>query len=1116
MKRSIPTYRYRASRVLSFVVFLVTLSLVTNPLVVLAARTDGRGAAPSQNRQYGGDNNRHKVMIGSDDLAPAVVFSNPALITILDTGATAQSTISVSGLVGSISTITLTLTNLNTPRSGQLQFLLVGPGGQTFVFLSDAGGAATATAGATITFSDAAASGLTQAGAIPSGTFKPTDFDLSPAFPAPAPAGPYNHAQPFGAATFTSVFGGLSGASVNGNWNLYAYDDGAGGGNSTVNGGWSLDITVAAAAATTTTLMSSANPSFTNQAITLTSTTTSTSTVNTGVVDFFDNTTSLLLCNDVPVNGSGVAACVVPANTLSERIHNITATYVGNATFATSNGSINQTVNTPTVISGGGTVFTNPGGITISDSGASPPAVPYPSNIIVSGLSGTVSKVTLTLTNFSAPRTNDINFLLRGPGGQTYVFMSDAGGAVATAGATLTFDDAGASQLPNSGALMSGTFRPTDYAVDPDTFPAPAPAGPYPSAPPAGSSTLATVFGGAAPNGTWSLFAIDDGGGGGTSTVGSWSLTFITTTAAPTTTVVSGSPNPAFTNQAVLFTATVTSTSTVNTGTVTFRHGLTVLCNAVPVNGSGVATCNVSAGTLPQGDLTISADYNGSPGVFNISTGSTVQQINSPTVRTGTNFANNGGITINDASVASPYPSRIFVTGLGGTITKVTVSLNGLTTTAPDHFDLLLVGPGGQKFLFMGDAGGTNAISGVNLTLDDAAASQLPDSTTLTSGTFRPTSYTGDPDVFPAPAPAGPYNPAAPEGAGTFANVFNGIVPNGTWSLYAVEDQGNGGNTTLTGWSLTFTLAPATTTTTVTSSANPSVFGQPVTFTATVATAGLGTPSGNVQFFDGATPIGGPVALNVSGQAQVMISSLSVGNHTITAQYAGDVPSGFSASSGSLAGGQQVNPANTSTVVSSNLNPSNTGQQVTFTATVAAQAPSAAMVGANGTVTFFRDGQAFCANTALNASGQATCQLTFTVAASYNITAAYSGTVNFNASNNNSAPLVQVVTGPTAANAAVSGRVMDLSGRGVGGAHVTMQDQAGSVMSAVTNPFGYYHFTSVPSGQSYLISVRHKRYQFQTRAVTVNEDLADIDFIEEGGSRGVPGKATNRLSDRIP
>jgi hypothetical protein len=545
-----------------------------------------------------------------------------------------------------------------------------------------------------------------------------------------------------------------------------------------------------------------------------------------------------------------------------------------------------------------------------------------------------------------------------------------------------------------------------------------------------------------------------------------------------------------------LFTATVTSTSTVNAGTVTFRRGSTILCNAVPVSG-GTATCNVGAGGLPEGDLTITADYNGAPGQFNTSTGNTIQQVNSPTIRTGQNFANNGGITITDATIASPYPSRIFVTGLGGTITKVTVSLNDLTTTAPDHFDLLLVGPGGQKFQFMGDAGGTNAITNVDLTLDDAAANPLPDSTILTSGTFRPTSYTGDPDSFPSPAPVGPYNPAAPEGAGTFA-LFNGITPNGTWQLFAIEDQGNGGNTTLSGWSLTFTLAPAATTTAVSSSANPSVFGQPVTFTATVSTAGLGTPSGNVQFFDGATPIGGPVALNGSGQAQVTTSTLSVGFHTITAQYAGDVPNGFSSSSGSLAGGQQVNPANTTTVVGSSQNPSSTNQAVTFTATVSAQAPSVATVGANGTVSFFRDGSPVCSNVSLNGSSQATCQMTFTIAGNYNVTAQYSGTANFNASNNNSSPLVQQVLGPTAANVSVEGRIVSQeTGRAVYRARVVMTDSSGQTRVALTNPFGYYRFTDVPAGAIYTFTISAKGYQTREIVRPINDNVNDFDIFLE-------------------
>ena len=81
------------------------------------------------------------------------------------------------------------------------------------------------------------------------------------------------------------------------------------------------------------------------------------------------------------------------------------------------------------------------------------------------------------------------------------------------------------------------------------------------------------------------------------------------------------------------------------------------------------------------------------------------------------------------------------------------------------------------------------------------------------------------------------------------------------------------------------TVNPAPTTTTVTSSQNPSTYGDAVTFTATV-TATPGTPTGEVTFKDGATILA-TITLS-SSQATYTTSSLSVGDHTITAVYSGD------------------------------------------------------------------------------------------------------------------------------------------------------------------------------------------------------------------------------------
>ena len=113
---------------------------------------------------------------------------------------------------------------------------------------------------------------------------------------------------------------------------------------------------------------------------------------------------------------------------------------------------------------------------------------------------------------------------------------------------------------------------------------------------------------------------------------------------------------------------------------------------------------------------------------------------------------------------------------------------------------------------------------------------------------------------------------------------------------------GGSGIASSTSFSLTNTKASSSTS--VTSSVNPSSFGQNVTLTATV-TAVVGTPTGTVQFKDGGTNLGSPQALNASGVAQLTTSSLTTGTHTVTADYGGDA--NFLNSTGTLSGGQVVN-----------------------------------------------------------------------------------------------------------------------------------------------------------------------------------------------------------------
>jgi subtilisin-like proprotein convertase family protein len=176
-------------------------------------------------------------------------------------------------------------------------------------------------------------------------------------------------------------------------------------------------------------------------------------------------------------------------------------------------------------------IFSNPSAITIPSAGTSGTASPYPSNITVAGLSFTVSKVTVTLTNFSHMAPGDVDILLVGPTGANAIIMSDVGGVSSATNVTLTFDDAAATAL--AAPFVSGTFKPTNV-FPPDIFPAPAPA-------PSGGSAL-SVFNGTNPNGTWSLFVFDDGGGDVGSIGGGWSLNItvspptVTPTPTPTTT----------------------------------------------------------------------------------------------------------------------------------------------------------------------------------------------------------------------------------------------------------------------------------------------------------------------------------------------------------------------------------------------------------------------------------------------------------------------------------------------------------------------------------------------------------------------------------------------------
>lgn len=87
---------------------------------------------------------------------------------------------------------------------------------------------------------------------------------------------------------------------------------------------------------------------------------------------------------------------------------------------------------------------------------------------------------------------------------------------------------------------------------------------------------------------------------------------------------------------------------------------------------------------------------------------------------------------------------------------------------------------------------------------------------------------------------------------------------------------------------------------------------------------------------------------------------------------------------------------------------------------------------------------------------------------------------------------------PTAAAVTVAGRVQTPGGIGVGNALVTLTDSAGPVRASRTSAFGYYRFDDIEAGQIVIIAVNSKRYQYQPELMSVNDSLADVDFVPFG------------------
>jgi subtilisin-like proprotein convertase family protein len=227
-----------------------------------------------------------------------------------------------------------------------------------------------------------------------------------------------------------------------------------------------------------------------------------------------------------------------------------------------------------------------------------------------------------------------------------------------------------------------------------------------------------------------------------------------------------------------------------------------------------------AAGGVCGGTLTASLAVR--DGAENLGTKTFTFNLGTSRMTGGGTFWNPAPITINDAAPATPYPSDITVSGLTDTVAKVTVTLTGITHAFPGDVDILLVGPNGHGMVLLSEAGGSVPITDVAVTLDDDATQAVPQP--IVDGTYWPFNLGAVLDTFPPPAPPPPWSYY-----GTELAFFKGIDPNGTWSLFVVDDALGDAGAISDGWSITITTAVPACCLKPSSSLRPTVLPPPST-----------------------------------------------------------------------------------------------------------------------------------------------------------------------------------------------------------------------------------------------------------------------------------------------
>ncbi len=466
---------------------------------------------------------------------------------------------------------------------------------------------------------------------------------------------------------------------------------------------------------------------------------------------------------------------------------------------------------------------------------------------------------------------------------------------------------------------------------------------------------------------------------------------------ANTTTSLTSSPNPSGFGQGITLTSSTGSLGVgTPTGSVTFRNGMNVLGTGT-LDSSGQAGLAIS--NLTAGSYSFTAEYLGEIN-FSSSTSLAVNQIVNPAT-TSTSLTSSlnpsvfGQSVIYSVNVNSGGGTPIgTVTFRDETTVLGTATLNG-GGQASFTTSMLTGGNHAITVEYLGDGNFSGSTSPVlNQTVNQASTS------TLLISSANPSSF-GQSVVLTATVTSVGGTPT--QGSVTFrdgANIIGTATLNsggqaslttstltaGSHSITA-EYGGDSNFAGSTSPPLIQTVNPAvsSTTTSLSSSLNPSTFGQPVTFTSTVSGSG-GTPTGILSFLD-LTSVLGSAPLDGNGQASLTVSNLGAASHSITATYGGD--SSFTGSTSAVLN-QTVNQASTSSLLMSSVNPSNIGQSVVLTAIVTSDGGTPA----GGGVTFL-DGATIIGTETLNSGGQASIVTSSLTAGSHNLTVVYGGNSNF-------------------------------------------------------------------------------------------------------------------------